>query len=159
MLARRRGKSEMHLPCLHWRSPLAMRLREGFCRIDVRFSRSGGAMIRTLNLASTLRKMRGEMWRRLKASPMAGWRGELRIADPREAVVLKLGRGGITVGPGGSSRHALRGGEQITQLLIGTDSPGEVIRAGGIRAAGDARRLAEALFPAQHPMMGRWDGM
>ncbi|HUT58329.1 MAG TPA: GNAT family N-acetyltransferase [Phycisphaerae bacterium] len=158
-LTERAGHRKVYFPLLHWRSPLAMRLREGFCRIELRYSRSGGAMIQTLNLASTLRKMRGELWRRLKDSRLAGWRGELLIADARQEVALKIGPRAISLGGCGRSRHSIRGGRHLTQLLIGTDEPGEVIRAGLIRTAGDGRKLAEALFPAQHPMLSRWDIM
>jgi predicted acetyltransferase len=121
------------------------------------YRRCGGAMVRTLNLRSTLTKIAGELTRRFRGSAMADWRGELLIADPREKVTLRIERGTVRVSDGGSARHALRGGEEIAQLLIGTDDPRQVIAAGGIRATGDALRLAEALFPAQHPQLCLWD--
>jgi hypothetical protein len=114
-------------------------------------------MVRTLNLHSALAKMAGELSRRLKQSHVAGWRGKLLVADARERVALAIGRGRVAISSGGASRHAIRGGEEIARLLIGSDHPGEVMDAGAIRAAGDAAAIAEVLFPAQHPMLNAWD--
>ncbi|MCK4275421.1 MAG: hypothetical protein KAX78_02840, partial [Phycisphaerae bacterium] len=135
------------------------------CRCELRYSKSGGAMIRTVNLASSLGKMAGELSRRLAESTIASWRGELLICDAREQVKLLVGRSGIGVGQIGADRssgakahNVIRGGEHIAQLLIGTDEPDEIIEAGRIRLTGDARKLIEVLFGHQHPMLSAPDG-
>ena len=56
-----------------------------------------------------------------------------------------------------ATKHVLRGGEQIAQLLLGTDEPEETIDAGRMKTAGDAAQLASVLFPNQHPTLGMWD--
>jgi hypothetical protein len=84
---------------------------------------------------------------------MATWRGRLEVRDAREAVTLAISPAGVRVRPHAKTTHAVRGGDHVAQLLLGTDEPKEVAEAGKIGLAGDAGRLVEALFPAQHPML------
>jgi hypothetical protein len=114
-------------------------------------------MVRTVNLAAALEKMRGELGRRLRASRLAGWRGNLLLCDAREKVTLAIDRSRVRVGPPARSKHAIRGGDAVAQLLIGTEDPGEVAEMAGMRLAGDARQLAAVLFPSQHPALCQWD--
>jgi hypothetical protein len=114
-------------------------------------------MVRTLNLASAVGKLAGELSRRLKRSHLADWRGKLLLADSREKVVLAIDRGKVTPGPPRVTKHAIRGGDAIAQLLIGTDEPDQTAAAHGIRVSGDARKLLGVLFPSQHPMLESWD--
>jgi hypothetical protein len=152
-LARRAGCDQVEFDCVPHDGPLARVLRRGTCRVETEHFRNEKALVRTINLASTLGKMAAELTRRLKRSPLAGWRGRLLIADPREQAVLQIGHGGIRIEPQGKCENLIRGGEQIAQLLLGTDEPAETIEAGGIRLRGEARRLADILFPAQHPVI------
>ncbi len=138
---------------LHDDTPLCKRLRRGNCRVETHRKRSGGPMVRTLNLSATLGKLTREFARRLKRSHMAGWRGEVLIADPRERVTLAINRSTVSLAPARGSRHGIRGGEGIAQLIIGSDEPGEIVEAAGIRVTGDARTLIEVLFPNQHPRL------
>jgi len=149
-LAVRSGYRSIRFLGLHHDSKLAKRLRRGDCEMTVNYQESGGAMIRTLRLAGTLGKMAGELGDRLKKSELAGWRGKLLIADRREKVILAIGRTGVRVAGAMATKHAVRGRDEIAQLLIGTDEPQEVVEAGRIRLTGDARRLVQVLFPAQH---------
>ena len=163
-VARRLRRDEVRFHCLPHNTQVAKLLRRGRCRCELRYSKSGGAMIRTVNLTSTLGKMAGELSRRLAESAFASWRGELLICDAREKVKLSIGRSGVRVGQIGTDRsrgakvhNVIRGGEHIAQLLIGTDEPGEIIEAGRIRLTGDARKLIEVLFGHQHPMLSAPD--
>lgn len=151
--------------------PLAKWARRGNCQTKTTYVRSGKAMIRTMNLRSTLEKISDELARRLAASHMSGWRGRLSIRDARQSVVLAIQPGkvrvaagptaglaaGLAAGPTAGTSHAIRGGEEIAQLLIGTDSPDEITQAAGTRLTGDGRALAEVLFAAQHPVLSRRD--
>jgi predicted N-acetyltransferase YhbS len=159
LLARRAGADEVRIPDLHWDSPLARRLREGFCRLELKYAPSGGAMVRTLNLASALGNLCPEFCRLLRRSDLAGWSGALRIEDPRQAATLEIRRGAASLARDLAARagHWIRGGEHVVQLLIGTDEPARTMERGRIRSGGEAARLAEVLFPARHPMMSHWD--
>jgi hypothetical protein len=150
---------------LHHESQLARRLRRMNSKVETNFKTNGGPMIRTLHLEETLRKMEGELAKRLAASPVAGWKGRLALSDPREKVVLEIGRGKVAVaaagqsgaGAGSATPHSLVGGEHVAQLLIGTNAPMETVEESGMTLKGDAAALVAALFPEQHPMIGACD--
>jgi len=158
-LGRRWNCRDVVFETLHYDHALCRRLRRGTCTRRERYVRSGRAMVRTICLASTLRKMAGELSRRLKRSHLAGWRGELLIADPREKVALRINRGKVAPAPatGRKYPHAVRGGEQIAQPLIGIDEPDEIVAGARIRLTGQARKLTGVLFPDQHPMLAGLD--
>lgn len=150
-LARKKGFGEVRFTTILRNHPLAVRVRHLNCREETSHRRCGGAMIRTINLPSALGKMAGELESRLRDSGMAAWRGDLRIADGREAAVLAIARGKICVAPAARSKHAILGGDEIAQLLIGTAPPTEIAQVAGTRFTGDGARLAAVLFPEQHP--------
>ncbi|MGB2824880.1 MAG: GNAT family N-acetyltransferase [Phycisphaerae bacterium] len=159
-VARRSGEKEVRFCALHYDSELARRLRRGNCRLEQRYSGSGGPMIRTINLASSLRKLAGELSARLKRSHLADWDGQLLIADGRESVTLEIRRSRARLASPGralAARHAIRAGDAVGQLLIGADEPGDIVASPGIRLTGDARKLLGVLFPNQRPMLGAWD--
>jgi len=156
-LARRAGADEVRFATFPHASGIARRLRRGNCRAETHHRRRGGCMVRTVNLAAALEKMRGELGRRLRASRLAGWRGNLLLCDAREKVTLAIDRSRVRVAPPARSKHAIRGGDAVAQLLIGTEDPGEVAEMAGMRLAGDARQLAAVLFPSQHPALCQWD--
>ena len=156
-LARRRAWGEVTFQTLHDGSPLIRHLRQGNCRAETQYLRSGRAMVRTIHLASALEAMVGELGRRLAASPLAKWRGRLRVDDGREAVTLAIDRSRIRVASEGASNHAIRGGDEVAQLLIGTDDPETTVAAAGMELAGDAPHLVHVLFPRQDPMMSLRD--
>ncbi|MGC9455053.1 MAG: GNAT family N-acetyltransferase [Phycisphaerae bacterium] len=156
--AKRRGYSQVHFSTLHHDHPLSRRLRWGTCRIETHHRRSGGPMVRTINPQSTLGKIAAELSRRLSRSPLADWNGTLRLADAREKVDLKIDGGKVQVAaPQGRAKHAVRGGEEIAQLLIGTAEPLEIAEVAPLRLSGDAKTLLPVLFPAQHPQLSSWD--
>lgn len=156
-LARKRSCYEVRFDPLPYDGPLARRIRRGTCRVESHYVKGGGPMVRTVNLPRVLEKMAGELWRRLRGSPLAGWRGRLLVADAEAKGVLSVGPSGVRLSAGGTSRHAIRGGYEIAQLLLGTDEPAEIVQAARIRLSGDARKLLPVLFPNQHPMLSPWD--
>ena len=160
VLARRWRCHRVRFDCVPYDHPLATRARRGNCEKTTRYVRSGGAMVRTVNLRSALEKIVGELSGRLRRSHLAAWRGELLVSDRREKVVLGIDRAKVKIEdrpqPGGA-RNAIRGGEHIAQLLIGTDQPSEAAQAARMKLSGDAEALLQVLFPAQYPFLGRWD--
>lgn len=157
-LARRKGHREVRFPAAHHNHPLSRRLRWGTCRVETQHLRSGGAMVRTVNLRNTLERIAPELSRRLLKSPLADWSGTLRLADARETVDLKIDGGKVQAAePQGRSKHAVRGGEEIAQLIISTAEPLEIAEVAPLRLSGDAKKLLPVLFPAQHPQLSPWD--
>lgn len=157
-LARKNSAQELCFRSFHYDSPVAVQLRAGNCRQEIRYHANGGPMIRILNLASTLKKLCGEFSQLLKHSPFSGWSGDLLVTTTDEKAVLKISKGCVTVGEGKSSKHAIRAGKELAQLLIGTDDPLAIVRQFGIRLVGDARKLVPVLFPARNPMLSSRDG-
>lgn len=154
----RRGRCrEIRFNGLPHDGELARRLRQGNCRCEVQHHKNGGAMIHLINLPGSLQKLSGELSARLRQSHLAGWRGKLLIARERDAALLDINRTAVRVSPRGATRHSIGGGQQIAQLLIGTDEPEEIIEAGKMRLSGDARELVKVLFPSLHPMLSTWD--
>ena len=114
-------------------------------------------MIHLLNLESTLHKMSPELSRRLKKSPLSNWKGDLVISTPGKRIRLRIASSKVSVVERGPSKNAIRGGDEIVQLLIGTDDPWEIVSEAGIKVTGNARQLLPILFPNQHPSLGFWD--
>jgi hypothetical protein len=156
-LARKENRDTVVFHMLHRDSQLARTLRRGNCREELRHERAAGRIIRIINLASCLRKIAPELSARLKRSTLANWSGRLLIADSRESAVLDIARGKVALSKAASANHAIRGGDEIAQLLIGTDNPLEVVERGDMKLTGQASTLVQALFPAQNPMLSPWD--
>lgn len=149
--------TEIRMGGLHYDSPLAIALRRLTCRVETQYVRNGGAMIRTVNLRSTLAKIAPELSRRLATSTWRDWTGRVLIADSREKVALAIERSKVALADRAEAPSAIRGGEQIAQLIVGADDPFEVVEAGKIRLTGQAKDLLPVLFPNQHPMLASWD--
>jgi predicted N-acetyltransferase YhbS len=153
-LARKLAADQVRFANLPYDTPLARRLRQGACTLERRYHRLGGPMVRVVNLASTLRKMCGELSRRLRASHLARWRGALAVSDSRETVVLELRAGRVRIARKPSSTgSAIRGGHEVAQLLVGTDDPLEIRAQFRLRLSGAGRELLPVLFPDQHPTL------
>lgn len=157
-LARRRGANEVRWPALHYLSETATILRRGDCRLDTEYFRSAKAMVRLLNLPSALKKIDRELAARLARSSMASWCGELVVADARHRASLHIDRGAVEIRGETASAHGVFGGEEIAQLLIGTDDPAETAASWKTDLSGDAAGILPALFPHTHPMLSLWDG-
>lgn len=67
--------------------------------------------------------------------------------------MLAIARSKVKVVPAGQSDHSIRGGQDIAQLIVGTESPDEIVETAHLQLSGDAHQLVEVLFPAQHPQM------
>ncbi len=156
-LMKRAGYNEIKFFGVHYDSDLGRWLRRNNSRKEINFVKSGGPMVRTLNLATSLGKLSGVLSKRLRESCLSGWSGKLLVEDSRESAVLEIRRSRVSVSPSAKTRHSIRGGNEIAQLLIGTDDPGEVIDSADMSLSGDAKALAPVLFPNQHPNLAAWD--
>ncbi|MFW5839215.1 MAG: GNAT family N-acetyltransferase [Planctomycetota bacterium] len=157
-LATKAGASTVHFPSLPAGDGTAQWLRTNDGTRTEKFARSGGPMVRTVNLLSCLRKMRPELQARLACSPAHGWQGRFGIGDGVDRVALKIREGKIQVAPAESlGQHGVEAGPAAARLLIGSDQPAQVARDAGLKLQGDAPLLLEALFPARQPMLRRLD--
>ena len=156
-LAKKWGCHDIEFRMMPYLHALAVRLRRGRCRVESHYDHSGGAMVRVVNLASTLDRLCGELARRLKGSAFDGWSGTLAIQGDGEAAAIRIGKGRVSVAKPGAkptrTKHVVRAGPHVAQLVMGTDDPLEVAERGRMRLAGDARELVRVLFPRQYPML------
>ena len=113
----------------------------------------GHIPMRLVNLQSTLEHMADEFAHRLHVAGHAAWSGALRITAADQTACLMIDKGTVVVVDPVETAHALEGGREIVRLLVGTDTPGEVIAAAGIRIEGDIKWLIHALFPPLHPVL------
>jgi predicted N-acetyltransferase YhbS len=159
-LARKASFREVTFEALPYHTALCRRLRRGTCRLEQTFVERGAAMGRLCDLERTLRKISPELGRRLRRSAAGDWCGELLLADARERVVLAIEAGRVRVRRperGERFAHAIRGGEEMLQLIIGSDEPSEVAAMASMRLTGEAPRLLPVLFPDQKPCLPVWD--
>ncbi len=75
------------------------------------------------------------------------------MANEKQEVMLAIGTGKVVVVSAAATAHAIRGGQAIAQLVLGTESPDEVVKIAGMVLSGDAERLLPILFPLQYPQM------
>lgn len=155
--ARKGGFRDVSFPSLHYESSLAGRIRAGDCRLETRYHSNGGPMVQLLNLPSTLAKLCGELSHRLKQSSLSHWTGDLLITSDTEKVLLNIWNSSVRIAPMCSTRHSLRAGKELVQLLIGTDEPSVLVAKRGIQVRGDAKQLVPVLFPARHPQLNARD--
>lgn len=93
-----------------------------------------------------------ELSRRPAAFPLIQWKGHLLISTGDEEIVLSIKGSEVRVVDAGETTHVIYGGQDIVQLILGTDTPED-----GIELSGDAEPLGKILFPAQYPMVGNQD--
>ena len=85
-----------------------------------------------INLRSTLTNLALELSRRLRLSHLHGWQGDLLISNGAEEVVLYIDGAQVQVVDPHETAHAIRGGAEIAQLLIGTTTADEIVEAAGM---------------------------
>ena len=132
---------------------LARSLRQGNAREVVHHRRNGDALVRIVNLRSTLQKLIPEMKGALSRSLIPGWEGALRVDGDMESVTLHIEGGQLQIAEARADSPHVLAGPALSQLLIGTDDSEEFIEEGTLVASGEGRELASALFPARNPAM------
>ena len=157
-VARRAGCRQVTTRDMSYAHPLCAALRRGSCRAELAYNRSGGPMIQALNLRSCLAKMAAELTARLAGSRMKGFRGVLSVEAGGEKVALRIARGKVSVAdvPAKPAGRVIAGVE-IARLLLGSEAPAVLAEQGDVRFTGAGADLAEAIFPAQSPMMAALD--
>lgn len=151
-LASRSGCATVYFDRQPLRSPLGRRLRRLRCIQHTRHRPTGGWLIRVLNLHSAFEKIAPELSERLARSGTQ-WSGALMLSDGEESVALRIEGAHVEIAAWERSPHAVLGGPEIAQLLVGTRDPEATAEAEGTRLTGDAHRLVRVLFPAQDPQM------
>ena len=157
LIARRGAHDTVRFRGLPYNSPVGQKLRQlPSCSIEW----VGPPLVyfaRIVNLQSLFENLVPELSRRLRAFPLVQWEGDLLISTGDEEVALRIKGADVSVVATGETAHAIRGGQGIVQLALGTDTPEDVVERNGIQLSGDAEQLIKILFPAQYPMFGNQD--
>ncbi|MFN8441034.1 MAG: RNA polymerase sigma factor [Caldilineaceae bacterium] len=159
-LARQWQCTQCFFDRLHYKSGVGKQLRQLLsCRIHTgTFSRAARSyIVRIINLQSLFQKLVPELTQRLQCSPYATWQGNLLITledgSTSDEVLLAIDAGNVTVVPKGVTPHTIRGAQSLAQLVLGSESPDEVVEMARLEVSGDATMLLPVLFPAQYPQM------
>ena len=152
---------------LPWHGKLAAALRLLNCSVEEDYVPNGSAMIRTVNLSSTLSKISPVLAARLATSRFATWRGELSLSDGRESGVLRVSPGTVTFEPDANAgrrrkpkltgENRVQANDHFARLIIGGGDPLEIAVQAGFVMKGEAPDLLSAMFPAQRPSIPTWD--
>lgn len=160
ILTRQWQCQEVFFDRLHYKSGVGKQLRQmNTCRIHTgTFSRSKRSyVVRIINLQSLLEKLTGVFTHRLQKSPLRNWQGNLLISlsenGQAETIMLTIENSTVAVAPISKSAHAIHGGQSLAQLVLGTETPDEIVEMTNIQLTGDAELLLPVLFPAQYPQM------
>ena len=79
-------------------------------------------------------------------SRVTGWRGNLIISNGEKETMLEIEGSKASIVPVGETGHGIRGGQDIAGLVVGSESPDEVVEMSDIEIGGDA--------PSRHS----WEG-
>lgn len=101
--------------------PFSIYLRRFGCRITSNFNRSGGGMMRIINLETTFRKLSPEIERRIRGSSMRGWEESFLLRTDIGSLNLHISNGAVRVEPQGKVRDKLVEIPQskLIQLIVG----------------------------------------
>ena len=133
--------------------PFAIYLRRFGCRASATFNRSGGGMMRIINLKTTFDRMAPELERRLKRSGMWGWEGEFYVKTDIGTLRLRVSRGRVKAEPtdkAGDERLELPQ-SKLTQLLVGYRTVEDLSLDDDVFVSPGLIPLLSALFPPLNP--------
>lgn len=91
-----------------------------------------------------------ELSRRSTPFPLMQWKGHLLISTGDEEIVLSIKGSEVRVVDAGETTHVICGGQDIVQLILGTDTPED-----GIELSGDAELLGK--IPSSGAVPDGWE--
>jgi len=156
--ARKFSCDEIRFFTIPRQSALIQRLLRGNVAERIYHHKNGAALARIINLKTTLQKLAPELTLRLRAAGLHDYKGFLALTDSIDWATLHIAPRTITVTEGRSKTpHTLTAGTELSQLILGTNTPEETIAAAHMKLTGDAPFLTRALFPHRHPMLPQND--
>ena len=146
--AKREGRETLvfHLPLDH---PFAAYLHRWSGNHQLVYFRAAEGMARIIHLDKTLRKCRGELARRLAASPLraASFKLALDTDIGSAAIISKRGKLSIGSGPVKGGPRVTMTQDVLTQLLLGYRDAEEAACRCGVNIPRRAMPMVKALFP------------
>lgn len=153
--------SEIVFVFLPLRSRTGEHLRTLTHRVTSDRNRTGGPMMKIVNLERVFEKVVPALNERLGSSALHSYSGTLAVYCDGEGVVLGISGGSIgeitPAAPNTTANGSITAGRGLARLLIGDGDPLHVCRQSGSELDGDARHLVPVLFPDQEPSTILWD--
>lgn len=134
--------------------PFALYLRRFGCTVTERFLRSGGGMMRIIDIKGLFVKIAPELSRRLQTSPFRSFQGRFSIVTDIGNVDLEVDSGQIHISPssGGEGKAKIEIPQsKLIQLLVGYTDITAMISERDVFVTPELFPLLQALFPLGHP--------
>jgi len=130
--------------------------RQG-CQWTRKYHKNAHTMMQVIDQQRLFRAMRRDLERRVRHSEYANRLARLTLKTELGQTTFKLAKGHLEVASGGRRGKTIELPEgQLTQLVVGYRSAGDVLDAAGVRADERSCRLLAILFPLGHPRI--WNG-
>jgi hypothetical protein len=123
------------------------------CRTAIRDPKNSGGMMRTINQSSALKKITGELGRRLQRSAqLAQWRGRILIATDLGRDVLEIDRGYVTHAMDDTNVYQLEiRQDKLIQLMMGGRSVEDLAIDLDVSVDAEIIPVLGILFPIGYP--------
>ena len=150
--AKRIGVSQIlcHLPIDH---PFAIFCRRYDCLTHIQNRKNSGGMMRIINQSSTLKKIIGELEKRLqRADYLSQWRGKLLISTDIGQDCLEIDQGSVAHTNGQANGFHLEvPQDKLIQLMMGRRSIEDLAIEPDVSVSEDIIPVLDTLFPIGHP--------
>ncbi len=139
-----------HIPADH---PFTIFCRRYGCRTNTDNSKDRGGMMRIIDQSSTLKKIIGELEKRLqRAADLSEWSGKLLISTDLGQDCLEIDQGNIAhTNSQANAFHLEIPQEKLIQLMMGRRSIEDLAIGSDVSVSEDIIPVLETLFPLSHP--------
>ena len=133
--------------------PFAIFCRRYGCRTNIYTPKDHMGMMRIINQSSTLKKITGELEKRLQRSAeLSQWTGKILISTDLGQDCLEIDRGSVAHTNGQTnSFHFEMSQDKLIQLMMGRRSTRDLVAEPDVSVSGEIIPVLETLFPLGHP--------
>ncbi|HID07761.1 MAG TPA: hypothetical protein EYP10_11520, partial [Armatimonadetes bacterium] len=134
--------------------PFAIYLRRYDCNVIERFAKTGGGMMRIINLEKLFAKIAGELSQRLRASTLCNWAGAFGIITDIGSVQVNIASQRVIIEPlsGGATYPTIELPQgKLIQLVVGYCDIATIALDNDVNVSPDLTPLLDALFPLGYP--------
>jgi len=150
--AKRIGASQIlcHIPIDH---PFAIFCRRYDCLTHIQNWKNSGGMMRIINQSSTLKKITGELEKRLQRdAELSQWRGKLLVSTDLGQDCLEIDQGSIRHTNGQTNGfHLEMPKDKLIQLIMGWRSIRDLAIEPDVSVSAEIIPVLDTLFPLGHP--------